>query len=175
MTIVKLNTKFTWTGEIPYFGHFRLFGVFVLFCSVLFLFVSSEKSILSHKNRILPLMLMPDRDEQRAMLENVVLFYNVMGIPPSRVAAVCSRDTMASQITSLTTVCSTAYSGADQRNHQSSALLAFVWGIHRGPVNSLHIWPVTRKMLPFDDVIMCLSEVYYSDGVFIFILGIWGK
>ena len=27
-------------------------------------------------------------------------------------------------------------------------------GIHRGPVNSLHKWPVTRKMFSFDDVIM---------------------
>ena len=43
---------------------------------------------------------------------------------------------MASQITSLTIVYSTIYSGADQSKHQSSALLAFVWGIHRGPVNS---------------------------------------
>ena len=39
---------------------------------------------------------------------------------------------------------------------QSSASLAFVWGIHRGPVNSLHKWPLTRKMFPFDDVIMIL-------------------
>ena len=39
---------------------------------------------------------------------------------------------MASQITSLTIVYSTVYSGADQRKHQSSASLAFVWGIHRG-------------------------------------------
>ena len=61
---------------------------------------------------------------------------------------------MASQITSLTIVYSTFYSGADQRKHQSSASLAFVRGIHRGPVNSLHKWPVTRKMVPFDDVIM---------------------
>ena len=38
--------------------------------------------------------------------------------------------TMASQITSLTIVYSTVYSDADQRNHQSSASLAFVWGIH---------------------------------------------
>ena len=38
---------------------------------------------------------------------------------------------MASQITSLTVVYSTAYSDADQRKHQSSASLAFVWGIHR--------------------------------------------
>ena len=40
------------------------------------------------------------------------------------------------------------------RKHQSSASLAFVRGIHRGPVNSPHKWPVTRKMFPFDDVIM---------------------
>ena len=33
---------------------------------------------------------------------------------------------IASQITSLTIVYSTVYSGADQRKHQSSALLAFV-------------------------------------------------
>ena len=62
--------------------------------------------------------------------------------------------TIASQITSLTSVYSTVYSGADQSKHQSSASLAFVWGIHRGPVNSPHKWPVTRKMFPFDDVIM---------------------
>ena len=61
---------------------------------------------------------------------------------------------MASQITSLTIVYSTVHSGADQRKHQSSASLAFVRGIHRSPVNSPHKWPVTRKMLPFDDVIM---------------------
>ena len=47
----------------------------------------------------------------------------------------------------------TVYSDADQRKHQSSASVAFVWGIHRGPVNSPHKWPVTRKMFPFDDVI----------------------
>ena len=61
---------------------------------------------------------------------------------------------MASQITSLTIVYSTVYSGADQSKHQSSASLAFVWGIHRRPVNSPHKWPVTRKMFPFDDIIM---------------------
>ena len=61
---------------------------------------------------------------------------------------------MASQITSLTIVYSTVYWGADHRNHRSSASLAFVWGIHRWPVNSPDKWPVTRKMFPFDDVIM---------------------
>ena len=62
--------------------------------------------------------------------------------------------TIASQITSLTIVYSTVYSDADQRKHQSSASLAFVREIHRGPVKSPHKWPVTRTMLPFDDVIM---------------------
>ena len=64
---------------------------------------------------------------------------------------------IASQITSLTIVYSTVYSDADQRKHQSSASLAFVRGIHRGPVNSPQKWPVTRKMFPFDDVIMNTS------------------
>ena len=61
---------------------------------------------------------------------------------------------IASPITSHTIVYSAVYSGAHQRKHQSSASLAFVWGIHRGPVNSPHKWPVTREMFPFDDVIM---------------------
>ena len=64
--------------------------------------------------------------------------------------------TIASQITSLTIVYSTVYSGTDKKKHQSSASLAFVWGIHWGPVNSPHKWPVTRKMFPFDDVTMNL-------------------
>ena len=61
---------------------------------------------------------------------------------------------MTSHITSLTIVCSTVYSGADQRKHQSSASLAFVRGIHLWPVNSPHKGPITRKMIPFDDVVM---------------------
>ena len=63
-------------------------------------------------------------------------------------------STIASQITSLTIVYSTVYSDANQRKHQSSASLAFVRGIHRGPVNFPHKGPITRKMFPFDDVIM---------------------
>ena len=61
---------------------------------------------------------------------------------------------MTSQITSLVILYSTVYSGADQRKHQSSASLAFVWGIHQSPMNSPHKWPVKRKMFPFDDVIV---------------------
>ena len=59
---------------------------------------------------------------------------------------------IASQITSLTIVYSTVYSDADERKHQSSVSLAFVRGIYRWPVNSLHKGPVTQKMFTFDDV-----------------------
>ena len=65
---------------------------------------------------------------------------------------------LASQITSLTFVYSIVYSGVDLRKHQSSASLAFVREIHRGPVNFPDKWPVTRKMFPFDDVIMYITE-----------------
>ena len=57
--------------------------------------------------------------------------------------------TIASQITSLTIVYSTVYHcllnrlfERRSRKHQSSASLAFVWGIHLG---SPHKWPVMRK------------------------------
>ena len=59
-----------------------------------------------------------------------------------------------SQIAGVSIVCPIFYLGAGQRKHQSSVSLAFVKGIHRWPVNSPHKWPVTRKMLPFDDFIM---------------------
>ena len=61
---------------------------------------------------------------------------------------------MASQLTSLTIVYSTVYSGADTRKHQSSPSLTFLNVIHWWPVNSPHKEPVTRKMFPFYDVIM---------------------
>ena len=54
----------------------------------------------------------------------------------------------------VTIVCSTVCSGADERKHKSSASLVFVRGIHRWPVVSPHKGLVTRKMFPFDDVIM---------------------
>ena len=86
-------------------------------------------------------------------------------------------STMASQITSLTIVYSVVYSGADQRKHQSSASLAFVRGIHRWPVISPHKGPVTRKMSPFDNVIMfilisrnMLILSLFFDDVIMFIL-----
>ena len=64
-------------------------------------------------------------------------------VQPSRLRWLCFflhndviMGAMASQITSLSIVYSTVYSGAYQRKHQASTSLAFVWGIHRWPVNS---------------------------------------
>ena len=72
------------------------------------------------------------------------------------IAVASSWGTAASRITSITIaiVYSTVYSGADERKHQTSASLAFVWRIERWPVNSPHKGPMMRKMFPFDDVIM---------------------
>ena len=61
---------------------------------------------------------------------------------------------MASFITSLTTVYSIVYSDEDLRKHQSSASLTFV-----------HKWPVPRKMVPFDDVIMKIYDLYFSQQI----------
>ena len=57
--------------------------------------------------------------------------------------------------------------------------LAFVQGIHRWPVNFPHKWPVTRKMFPFDDVIMlfvpqsgvCDSHLIHATGTTFELLG----
>ena len=64
---------------------------------------------------------------------------------------------MVSQITSVSidlTISSTVCSGTDQRKHQSTAPLDFVRGSHRWPLNSRYKGQATRKMFPFDDVIM---------------------
>ena len=66
---------------------------------------------------------------------------------------------MASQITSLTIVYSAVYSGADEKKHKISVSLAFVQGIHRWLVNSLHKWPVTRKMFPLSS---CRLFVFHA-------------
>ena len=56
-------------------------------------------------------------------------------------------DTVASEITSLTIVYSSVYSGADQIKYRSPASLAVTGGFpHKGPI--------TREKFPFDDVIM---------------------
>ena len=74
---------------------------------------------------------------------------------------------MTSQITGFSVVCSAVGSNADQRNYQSSASLAFVRGIHRLPVNSSHKGPVTRKMFPFDDVILVQMNEYMMELFYI--------
>ena len=67
---------------------------------------------------------------------------------------------MVSQITDISIICSIVGSGADQRKHKSSAPLAFVRRIHRWPVNSPHKRPVTRKIFPYDDVIMKYTIIW---------------
>ena len=64
--------------------------------------------------------------------------------------------TMASQITSRLFTPSFIQVQI-KKKHQSSASLACVWGIHLWPVNSPHKGPLTRKMFPINDVIMCQS------------------
>ena len=68
---------------------------------------------------------------------------------------------MVSQTTTVSIVCPTVGSGSEQRKHQSSASLAFVWGIHGRPVNSSNRRPVTRKVFPFDDVIVDYMFIAY--------------
>ena len=43
--------------------------------------------------------------------------------------------------------------------------MAFVRGIHRGPLNSPHKGPVTRKMVPFDDVIMDTEAGIFQENL----------
>ena len=49
----------------------------------------------------------------------------------------------------------------ERRSKKTSKLhvSGLVWGIHWGPVNSPHKWPITPKMFPFDDVIMSLKNI----------------
>ena len=98
---------------------------------------------------------------------------NVMASPITGIYNDVIMSTIASQITSLTIVYATVYSGADQRKHQSSASLAFV----QGPVNSPHKGPVTRKMFPFDDVTMGYSTVCITKHMWLSRLASsdWGK
>ena len=93
--------------------------------------------------------LSPDHNSHGVVVKNLEYSNDVM------------MSAIASQNTSLPIVNAAVYSGTDERKHQSSASLAFVRGIHRWPVNSPHKWPVTRKMFPFNDVIIN-NEWYYS-------------
>ena len=62
-------------------------------------------------------------------------------------------------------MCFEGSNSSDPENHRSAhwtkmaeELLAFVWVIHRWPVNSPHKWPVTRNMFPSDAVIMLMGD-----------------
>ena len=68
--------------------------------------------------------------------------------------------TVASQITSLTVVYSIVYSGRSKKTSKLR-VTGLCAGNSPGPVNSRHKGPVTRKMVPFDDVIM-YQEVDYQ-------------
>ena len=72
---------------------------------------------------------------------------------------------VASQVTGVSIICSPVCLGADQRIHQSTVWWAVEKGIHRWPVDSPPKGPVTRKMVPFDDVIMYkeqLESMFYE-------------
>ena len=61
---------------------------------------------------------------------------------------------VSSQISSVLIVCSTVCPGADQRKHQSCALLAYVREVHRWPMISPQKGPVTWKMYQLGDVMI---------------------
>ena len=71
---------------------------------------------------------------------------------------------MAFQNTGVSIIYSTVCSVADQRKHQSSALLGFVGGGGGGgggafTGGSPHKGAVTRKIFPFDNVIVCYGKL----------------
>ena len=87
-----------------------------------------------------------------------------------RVAVLCvGNSPVTGEFTSVSIVCSTISTAPDQRKYQSSASLAFV----RSPVNSPHKRPVTRKMLPFDDVIMMMETLKASEPSFYKHTDVW--
>ena len=61
---------------------------------------------------------------------------------------------MESQITSLTIAYSSVYSRRRWKKTSKLRITGLVRGIDRWPVNSPHKGPVTRKVFPFEDVIM---------------------
>ena len=74
---------------------------------------------------------------------------------------------LASQITSNSTVYLTICSDLHQRNIITPRHWPFGRGIHRWPVNSPHKGPVTRKKLPFDDVIMSGQIWWWEYNIFV--------
>ena len=109
---------------------------------------TKEKSVLLQRESV-PLMAYPAHINKDGSLTSM----SALPLLKSQYSGVMM-GAMTSQITSVSIVYSTVCSGKDQRQHQRSASLAFVRGIHRWPVNSPHKKPVTRNMFPFNDVIM---------------------
>ena len=83
-------------------------------------------------------------------------------------------STMASQITSLTIVYSTVYSGGDQRQNQSCASLAFAPGIHRCPSLSNFkaiSWfklPIFENFVTSRELTIRRPVLYWKDSCIIF-------
>ena len=84
---------------------------------------------------------------------------------------------MVFQITSLTIIYSNVYSGADQRQQQSSASLAFVSGIHRYSTQkainaaNVSIWRrhhgrSCTRTASFHAIIVCLARMRYGEIYF---------
>ena len=72
-------------------------------------------------------------------------------------------STKASQITSVSIIYPIVfYFRRRSKKTWKLALLAFVRGIHQWPVISPHKWPVTRKMFPFDDVIIFITALRFA-------------
>ena len=91
----------------------------------------------------------------------------IMKFPKQRKLAHCSdviMSAMASLITGISIVYSIICSGTDHRKHQSSEPPAFVRGIHRWRVNSLHKEPVTRKCFHLMTSLCChrVMDIYYK-------------
>ena len=63
----------------------------------------------------------------------------------------------------LTIVYSAVYTGADQRKKSKLRVTGLCGGIHRWPANCPHKWPVTRKILSFDNVIM-FQGLFFNTG-----------
>ena len=129
-----------------------------------FLFISGTSNEFL-QNRIhqfsgnMPCYIWPNPVVQPLFKHGVLSLHSILQIVKDHHCDVIM-SAMACQITSLTVVYSTVYSGADKRKPQSSASLAFVRGNNRWPANSPHKGSVTRKIFPFYDVIMLWNTVH---------------
>ena len=72
---------------------------------------------------------------------------------------------IASQITSLTIVYSIVYSDADQSKHQSSASLAFVRGIHRGPSTGEFPAQIASNVIMMPVEVQSVYPIRYRHGL----------